>query len=135
MASATPLHLSLPNRGIADHGRNGLDGIAQQRKELIEREVDAAATTNEVTGSEVEEGITPDEEQDAKVPGAAIHPWIATMHEDASSFKDRAVNQSTGRMGAEYVKLRQEFNGGYIVLSVAMAFVGSMCTLELLLRR
>lgn len=135
MASATPLHLSLPNRGIADRGRTGLDGIAQQRKELIEREVDAAATTNEVKGSEVEEGITPDEEQDAKVPGAAIHPWITTMHEDASSFKDRTVNQSTGRMSAEYVKLRQEFNGGYIVLSVAMAFVGSMCTLELLLRR
>lgn len=89
----------------------------------------------ELREGEVEEGNTLKEEPRTTAPGSAAHPWITTLHHDTSSFKDRAVNQSTGQMGAEYVKLRQEFNGGYIVLSVAMAFVGSMCTLELLLRR
>jgi len=34
-----------------------------------------------------------------------------------------------------YVVLLQRFNGGFIVLSYAIAFVGSLCTLELLIRR
>ena len=34
-----------------------------------------------------------------------------------------------------YVACDQTFNGGYIVLSYCIAFVGSLCTLELLIRR
>ena len=38
-------------------------------------------------------------------------------------------------MPANYVQLVPHFNGGFIVLSYAIAFVGSLCTLELLIRR
>ena len=39
------------------------------------------------------------------------------------------------RIPQGYVTLVQRFNGGFIVLSYAIAFVGSLCTLELLIRR
>jgi hypothetical protein len=39
------------------------------------------------------------------------------------------------KVPADYVVLVQRFNGGFIVLSYAIAFVGSLCTLELLIRR
>ncbi|WWC69018.1 uncharacterized protein I206_102954 [Kwoniella pini CBS 10737] len=39
------------------------------------------------------------------------------------------------RMPDDYVELRQQFHAGFIVLSYAIAFVGSLCTLELLVRR
>ena len=39
------------------------------------------------------------------------------------------------RIPEGYITLTQHFNGGFIVLSFAIAFVGSLCTLELLIRR
>jgi hypothetical protein len=59
----------------------------------------------------------------------------AALHARSWNLDTRAANQSTKNMGGDYVKLKQEYNGGYIVLSVIIAFVGSLCTLELLLRR
>lgn len=79
------------------------------------------------------EGGSLQEEQDIDVK--PVHLATTILQMSSSGMDTRAVNQSTGQMGVDYVRLRQEFNGGYIMLSVAMAFVGSMCTLELLLRR
>jgi hypothetical protein len=39
------------------------------------------------------------------------------------------------KVPVEYVELVQKFSPGYIVLSYFVAVVGSLCTLELLLRR
>lgn len=121
--SATPLRLSVSDSVITDRGRRGLEDDGQGRIELIKREViDDQA-----------EGGSPQEEQDIDVK--PVHLATTILQMGSSGIDIRAVNQSTGILGADYVKLRQEFNGGYIMLSVAMAFVGSMCTLELLLRR
>ncbi|WVQ73683.1 hypothetical protein IAR50_003263 [Cryptococcus sp. DSM 104548] len=39
------------------------------------------------------------------------------------------------RLPTDYIRLDQHLTAGYIVLSYAIAFVGSLCTLELLIRR
>lgn len=39
------------------------------------------------------------------------------------------------RLPAGYVILRTHFNGGFIVLAYIIAFIGSLCTVELLIRR
>ncbi|WWC60020.1 uncharacterized protein I303_102583 [Kwoniella dejecticola CBS 10117] len=81
----------------------------------------------------------------------------STIHHIASSAEDllmfhlhRRDNTSTSpiiemahynsalqayRLPDGYVELRQHFHAGFIVLSYAIAFVGSLCTLELLIRR
>ncbi|KAK6906981.1 hypothetical protein I203_100970 [Kwoniella mangroviensis CBS 8507] len=41
----------------------------------------------------------------------------------------------TWKLPEGYVELRQHFHAGFIILSYAIAFVGSLCTLELLIRR
>ncbi|KAJ9107335.1 hypothetical protein QFC21_000785 [Naganishia friedmannii] len=78
-----------------------------------------------------------DQPEHNKVSDQAPEPIyvIAAVHENNWNPITRAANQSTKTMGADYVKLVQTYNGGYIVLSVIIAFIGSLCTLELLLRR
>lgn len=54
------------------------------------------------------------------------HPSFGLARLDAEGYY---------RLPTSYVTLVQKFNPGFIVLSYAIAFVGSLCTLELLIRR
>jgi hypothetical protein len=56
------------------------------------------------------------------------------LNPDASS-EIRTLWLKRGKVPVEYVELVQKFSPGYIVLSYCVAVVGSLCTLELLLRR
>lgn len=57
------------------------------------------------------------------VNNATLH---ATLH--GNTIQGRGVP-------VRYVELIQEYSPGYIILSYVIAVVGSLCTLELLLRR
>lgn len=57
---------------------------------------------------------------------SGLHPTIAFAQLDAAGYY---------KVPDGYVVLLQRFNPGFIVLSYAIAFVGSLCTLELLIRR
>lgn len=56
---------------------------------------------------------------------------------DASGLIDSqyASPSTSWAMPANFVILRQRFSPGFIILSYCIAFVGSLCTLELLIRR
>lgn len=51
---------------------------------------------------------------------------------DIASYSTSAKNY---RLPTDYVILTPHFNGGFIVLAYIIAFIGSLCTLELLIRR
>ncbi|OWZ25845.1 hypothetical protein C345_07038 [Cryptococcus neoformans A2-102-5] len=51
---------------------------------------------------------------------------------DIASYNTSAKNY---RLPTDYVILTPHFNGGFIVLAYIIAFIGSLCTLELLIRR
>ncbi|OCF45068.1 hypothetical protein I317_01119 [Kwoniella heveanensis CBS 569] len=87
----------------------------------------------------------------APSPGVAdVHHIMSAARQMASDFLARRSNQTDGpvldiasydpilqtyRVPDGYVRLNQVFNPGFIVLSYVIAFVGSLCTLELLIRR
>ncbi|WVQ94459.1 hypothetical protein IAU59_001538 [Kwoniella sp. CBS 9459] len=84
-------------------------------------------------------------------PGLAnVHHIMSAARQLASDFLARRSNGTDGptlsiatydpilqayHMPDGYVVLNQQFNPGFIVLSYVIAFVGSLCTLELLIRR
>jgi len=61
-----------------------------------------------------------------RAPTPGLHPTITLATHEGSGLY---------RIPDDYVVLKPQFNGGFIVLSFAIAFVGSLCTLELLTRR
>ncbi|WVF66848.1 hypothetical protein IAT40_001590 [Kwoniella sp. CBS 6097] len=81
---------------------------------------------------------------------ADVHHIMSAARQMASEFLSRRSNETDGpvldiasydpilqayRVPDGYVTLKQVFNPGFIVLSYVIAFVGSLCTLELLIRR
>jgi hypothetical protein len=57
---------------------------------------------------------------------------IVNMDEAGRGSQTRLARRD---VPVRYVELIQEFSPGYIILSYVIAVVGSLCTLELLLRR
>jgi len=64
-------------------------------------------------------------------PNSVFHSSL----EPGSGSAIRTIWLKRGKVPVEYVELVQKFSPGYIVLSYCVAVVGSLCTLELLLRR
>lgn len=132
--SATPVHHATSPMPFANaHGvkRSKIAlGDALQEKQDVEGDKETGSTTPPSTVFETLEGdASSDQFEDRSIY------VIGLLHARGWNLDSRAANQSTKHMGEGYVKLKQEINGGYIVLSVIIAFVGSLCTLELLLRR
>jgi hypothetical protein len=57
---------------------------------------------------------------------------LVSMDEAGRGLQTRLARRD---VPVRYVELIQEFSPGYIILSYVIAVVGSLCTLELLLRR
>jgi hypothetical protein len=75
-------------------------------------------------------------------PPFVLRIWSVIQGSIAKDFGNmdeagRALQTPLARrdVPVRYVELIQEFSPGYIILSYVIAVVGSLCTLELLLRR
>lgn len=71
----------------------------------------------------------------AYVPSAALLARNAILKRTPVLALAAVDPKGRYRVPDGFVILKQRFNGGYIVLSFIIAVVGSLCTLELLIRR
>jgi hypothetical protein len=124
--SASPLPASIP----ADSPGQALDGVqppyGADRSWIISKSTMAAAgrfARRYLLSNPI------DQPSSITILSSAIsaaRPTFALARIDA---------QGLYRLPDNYVALVQRFNPGFIVLSYAIAFIGSLCTLELLIRR
>ncbi|KAJ9123345.1 hypothetical protein QFC22_001544 [Naganishia vaughanmartiniae] len=132
--SATPVHHAAGRRSISN--AYGVKTFSTRSEDSWQQEQDVEEGDSETL--DVSPSLIYVEQPEHDAVSDQLHGpiyVIAAAHNSNWNLDTRAANQSTKNMGADYVKLEQTYHGGYIVLSVIIAFVGSLCTLELLLRR
>jgi hypothetical protein len=117
--------------------RTEVGGMPPYRESISDKIMEAVSLDNTVPSSTNNGTSTI-----TVTPPFVLRIWSVVQGSIAKDLgnMDEAARGLQTRLGrrdvpVRYVELIQEFSPGYIILSYVIAVVGSLCTLELLLRR